>query len=60
VFVTLFNGRDPEFGEVGIPTAVLGACYHANKEDAELVADWYNVHRDQVLAAVRFEGSLVA
>jgi uncharacterized protein (DUF433 family) len=50
----------PIVEKVGIPTAVLAACYHANKEDAELVADCYNVHRDHVLAAVRFEGSMAA
>ncbi len=40
---------------VGKPTAVLAAAWKANKEDAELVADWYGVKVDHVLAAVRFE-----
>ncbi|MBW3542416.1 MAG: DUF433 domain-containing protein [Planctomycetes bacterium] len=56
---------DPEicFGKpivesAGISTAVLGAAYEANDRDAGLVADWYNVHPDEVLAAVRFESRL--
>jgi uncharacterized protein (DUF433 family) len=45
---------------VGIPTAVLAAAYFANDKDAGLVADWYNVHADHILAAVEFERNLVA
>jgi len=53
---------DPEicFGKpvvesAGISTAILAAAYETNDRDAELVADWYNIHPDQVLAAVHFE-----
>jgi uncharacterized protein (DUF433 family) len=45
---------------VGIPTAVLAQSYAANKNDAELVADWFNVHPRHVLAAVKFEKNLAA
>jgi uncharacterized protein (DUF433 family) len=45
---------------ISIPTAVLAAAYHANDEDAEAVADWYNVHSDHVLAAVQFETKMAA
>ena len=58
---------DPEicFGKpivetAGISTAILAAAYQANNCDAELVADWYNLHADQVMAAVQFESRLVA
>jgi uncharacterized protein (DUF433 family) len=53
---------DPEicFGKpivesAGIATAILAAAYETNDRDAGLVADWYNLHPDQVLSAVRFE-----
>ncbi len=45
----------PVVEAVGIPTAILAAAHHANGQDADLVADWYNVHPDHVLAAVHFE-----
>jgi uncharacterized protein (DUF433 family) len=45
---------------VGMPTAILAAAYRANADDADLIADWYNVSADDVLAAVRFERSLAA
>jgi uncharacterized protein (DUF433 family) len=44
----------------GITTAILSAAYHANGRNAELVADWFNVHPSHVLAAARFEGQLAA
>lgn len=50
----------PIIEPAGITTAVLADAYHANDKDAELVADWYNVHPDHVRAAVKFEGSLAA
>jgi uncharacterized protein (DUF433 family) len=50
----------PIVSEVGIATAVLAAAFHANRRDAEVVADWYNIHSKHVLAAVEFERSLVA
>jgi len=45
---------------VSIPTAILSAAYEANNQDAELVAGWYNVHADHVLAAVEFERKMAA
>jgi uncharacterized protein (DUF433 family) len=50
----------PVVEPVSIPTAILAAAYHANDEDVELVAGWYNVHADHVRAAVAFESKLVA
>ncbi len=50
----------PIIGEVGIATSILAAAYHANKNDAEVVADWYNIHSKHVIAAVDFERSLAA
>jgi uncharacterized protein (DUF433 family) len=50
----------PIIEPVGVATAVLAAAYHANDRDAELVADWYNVHAEHVLAAVAFERNMAA
>jgi uncharacterized protein (DUF433 family) len=50
----------PIVEEAGIPTFVLAEAYRANCEDADLVADWFNVGPAQVLAAVQFESSLAA
>ena len=50
----------PIIGEVGIATSILAAAYHANKNDAEVVADWYNIHSKHVIAAVDFERTLAA
>lgn len=50
----------PIVENVGIPTAVLAEAYHANARDPELVADWFDVHASQVLAAVQFENSMAA
>jgi uncharacterized protein (DUF433 family) len=44
----------------GMPTAILAAAYRADADDEDVVADWYNVASSDVLAAVRFEGSLAA
>src|SRR5436190_1911104 len=48
----------PAVEKLGIATAILAAAYKANGGDAELVANWYDVHPDQILAAVRFEEKL--
>jgi uncharacterized protein (DUF433 family) len=45
---------------VGIPTSVLASAYHANGKDAELVAEWFDVHSSHVIAAVAFEENLAA
>jgi uncharacterized protein (DUF433 family) len=50
----------PVVEAAGIPTAILAAAYRANADDEGVVADWYNVASSDVLAAVRFEGSLAA
>ena len=50
----------PAVEKLGIATAILAAAYKANGEDAELVASWYDVHPDQILAAARFEEKLAA
>jgi len=50
----------PIVESAGISTAILAAAYETNDRDAGLVADWYHVHPDQVLAAVRFESRLAA
>lgn len=50
----------PVVEPVSIPTAVLANAFRANDRDAELVAGWYNVHADHVLAAVEFETKLAA
>lgn len=44
----------------GIPTRILAAAYQANGQDAGLVARWYNIRPEHVLAAARFEGDLAA
>jgi uncharacterized protein (DUF433 family) len=56
---TICFGR-PTVEAAGVPTAILAAAYAANGRDADLVADWYGVHRDHVLAAARFEGGRAA
>jgi uncharacterized protein (DUF433 family) len=43
-----------------VPTAALAAAYDANKGDADLVAGWFNVPADHVLAAVDFERNMAA
>jgi uncharacterized protein (DUF433 family) len=45
---------------VGIATAILAAAYRANRQDVDLVADWFNVHPKHVTAAVEFERSMAA
>lgn len=43
-----------------IPTYILSNSFHANGKQADAVARWFEVTKDDVLAAVRFEKSLVA
>ena len=43
-----------------ISTNVLATSYYANGQDAEMVARWFNVKEEQVLAAVSFENKLAA
>lgn len=50
----------PVIEESGVAVSLLSAAFHANSRDAELVADWYNVRPDAVLAAVRFESRMAA
>lgn len=50
----------PVIEGIAIPTAILSAAYHANGKDAELVADWYDVHSSHVIAAAKFEASIGA
>ena len=44
----------------GIPTSVLAEAYLANQNDASLIADWYGVAQESVLAAAAFERKLAA
>lgn len=50
----------PIVEEYSIPTAILADAYQANNQDAELVADWFNVNAEHVLAAVAFESNIAA
>jgi uncharacterized protein (DUF433 family) len=50
----------PIIEDYSIPTAILADAYRANGEDAERVADWYNINAAHVLAAVEFENSRAA
>jgi uncharacterized protein (DUF433 family) len=50
----------PVVEAVGIPTAILAAAYEANKQSAQLVARWYNVSPQHVVAAARFESGRAA
>lgn len=50
----------PIVEEYSIPTAVLADAYQANDQDAERVADWFNVNAEHVLAAVEFESNMAA
>jgi uncharacterized protein (DUF433 family) len=43
-----------------MPTAILADAYNANDEDAEAIADWFNVSPADVQAAVRFEARMAA
>jgi uncharacterized protein (DUF433 family) len=45
----------PIIEPAGITTGVLAAAYRANDRDAALVARWYDVEEEHVLAAVEFE-----
>lgn len=50
----------PIVADVGIKTSVLANAYTVNDEDAEAVADWYDVLPEHVMDAVRFERSFAA
>jgi uncharacterized protein (DUF433 family) len=50
----------PIVEDYSIPTSILADAYRANGEDAERVADWYNVNAAHVLAAVEFENNMAA
>jgi uncharacterized protein (DUF433 family) len=39
----------------GIATRILSSAYYANGQDAQRVADWYDIEVDAVEAAVKFE-----
>ena len=43
-----------------IPTYILSSSFHANGKQADAVAHWFGVTKDDVLAAVKFEKMLVA
>ena len=43
-----------------IPTYILSKSFHANGKQADAVAHWFEVTKDDVLAAVRFERTLGA
>ena len=43
-----------------ISTNILARAYTANDKNAEAVADWYNIHARDVLAAVHFEETIAA
>ena len=47
----------PIIDDCGMPTSILANSYHANGEDAEAVAEWYNVDPADVEVAVEFERS---
>ena len=44
----------------GVPTAILAAAYKANREDSQLVAEWYGVSPPDVEHAVVFEKRLLS
>jgi uncharacterized protein (DUF433 family) len=48
----------PIVASAGIPTAILAAAYDANKQDAQIVAEWYGITPKEVNLAVAFEASL--
>lgn len=50
----------PVLARNSIPTYIIAAEYQANHRNAERVAGWYDLTADEVMAAVRFEGSLAA
>lgn len=43
-----------------IPTYILSRSFHANGKQADAVAHWFGVTKDDVLAAVRFERAMAA
>jgi uncharacterized protein (DUF433 family) len=50
----------PIVASAGIATHVLAAAYRSNGDNAQVVADWYNVTPEQVFAAVGFEHRIAA
>ncbi|MEO6810598.1 MAG: DUF433 domain-containing protein [Isosphaeraceae bacterium] len=50
----------PIIDPVGMSTTILAQAYRANGDDADLVAYWYNVKPEHVMAAVEFENRLAA
>ncbi len=50
----------PVVVSAGIATHVLASAFWANDNNAAAVADWHNVSREQVLAAVKFEQRIAA
>jgi uncharacterized protein (DUF433 family) len=50
----------PVVDGVFVKTEVLADAYHANDQNADAVARWYNVRPDDVMTAVRFQASLAA
>lgn len=50
----------PVVEAAGIPTAILATAFLANRKDSELVADWYGISAQHVLAAADFERRLAA
>jgi len=50
----------PVVSEVSIPTYLLNAEYEANGKEAGLVATWYKIPPDAVVAAVSFEKQFAA
>jgi len=50
----------PVVDGLGIATSVLSNSYYANGEDATLVAKWFGIRDEHVIAAVEFEDGLAA
>lgn len=50
----------PIVEDYSIPTIALADAYRANDQNAEQVADWFNVNAEHVLAAVEFENNMAA
>ncbi len=50
----------PVVEAAGVPTSILAAALRANKQNAAVVARWYGVKPQDVLAAANFEASLAA
>ena len=50
----------PIVESVSVPTAILARAFEANDKDANIVAQWYEVAKADVLHAVAFERTLAA